>query len=716
LIVLLIAVVIVVLRLGDLQILRADDFREQAAEALLLRPQTLPFVRGSILDRTGRKLASDEPSWDVKIDYGILAKDPGYLDARARRLRGEHAAAAELTDAQSLAALHDEISRMWSELAQFGGEPIEDIRLRATEIRDRVARIREVVAARRGFDSPVREERLPHAILTGLDDQQQIAARRLFGRYPWVQVEATAHRVYHDAECLGHVLGRTGPVDAEQMARDLHADDDLRCYRGDETVGIAGVEFAAEDLLRGRRGRFREDRRGNVIEDTPPQPGGDVHLTVRYDLQQKLYDLIGDALPRLPYSPGGSIVVLDVPTRDVLAMVSYPAYDPNRFSDIYKDLQGDMIRIPLSFRAVANRYAPGSIVKPLTCLTGLSSGKITLDTRFECTGYLFPDNPEAGASKCWAIHGTGQRKAHGQVNVVEALVGSCNIFAYRVGMAVGVDRLCGFFDTVGFGHFSGTGLPEENRGINPTPSWLNDHAGRPVYRSDPRLFAIGQGELAATPVQVANLMATYAAGTYSPVRLIRERGGGPEWQLPVTAEHLLAVHQGLYGVVNAPSGTAYRTTHFVHDRYALCGKTGSATAQPRPVSYKITYTEPGGESVSAIVPAGSRCEATDKFTASHPQAELDWSKVVVHRRYPDRPPAGSKHAHAWFAGYLQQLDSAGRPQYDVMPRIAFAVLVEYGGSGGRASGPIGRDVARILIETLGDELDPDAPSQTFGSS
>ncbi|MCH7812897.1 MAG: hypothetical protein IID40_02635, partial [Planctomycetes bacterium] len=392
-----------------------------------------------------------------------------------------------------------------------------------------------------------------------------------------------------------------------------------------------------------------------------------------------------------------------------LALVSYPSYDPNRFNEVYRFLREDTDRLPLRFRAVSNRYAPGSTIKPLTCLSGLMGGQIRLDTREECTGYLFPNVHDRW--RCRMVHGTRLRKAHGLVNVVEALTGSCNVFMYRTGIAVGVDTLCNFFHDVGFGRLSGTGLREETTGINPTPSWLNKVLNRRVTPAHARLFAIGQGEVSVTAVQAANLMATYAAGSYKHVGLIQGRGDDREWELPVTPAHWRAIRQGLYAVVNSPFGTATKYARFEHPRYALAGKTGSATTHRRPISFRIAYRDAEGRDTFTVLPAGSRKQAILDFEALHPQVALEPGAVTIQDRWPPVPPAaGGRHADAWFAGYLVPIDGAGRPLLEVMPRVAFAVLVEYGGSGGRVSGPIGRQVAAILLETLGDELDADGPA------
>jgi penicillin-binding protein 2 len=685
--VLAIALVVIVTRLIELQVLKAEHYRRRAEAVLLLEPKALPFVRGRIVDRFGKLLASDEPSWDVCVDYHILALDPQDEDVSPE--------------------LRDEMDEMWADMVRFSGLTRAELDERVQNTVARVQQIRAAVAQRRGFDDPVREETTGHPVLTDLDDQEQVAARFLLGRYPWVAIEDSTRRIYHDAASLGHVLGRIGLVDADTIRDDPWADDPLARYLPDETAGLTGVEKAAEPILRGRRGLRRLNREGEVVEEIAPQAGRDVELTLRHDLQDRLYALLDRELRSRPQSSGGAIVVLDIATRELLALVSYPAYDPNRFQEDYPALLSDTRRLPLRFRAVANRYTPGSIVKPLTCLAGLATGRIGLHETILCTGYLYPDRPDM-RPRCWLIHGTDQRKAHGEVDVVSGLEGSCNVFVARVGERVGGDDLTNFFDMFGLGRVSGTELPEETPGINPTPDWLASR-NIPLTPGRVRNFSIGQDQVELTPVQAANMVAVYASGVYKPVTLIRGlRDPDPEWILPARPEHWQAIHEGLYRVVNSPSGTAYKYARWEEAGYVLCGKTGSATTTPWPVSYRIPYVDRDGREETAVVLAGSYGQAVDEFLRQHPDAAFDPKRVEVFERWPTGPPPeGGRHAHAWFVAYLQKVDAAGNPLWGRAPRVAFAVLVEFGGSGGRTSGPIACQVAHILVDTLGPDLDPD---------
>lgn len=700
---------VLIARLVQLQVVHADYYIRQGEQALIQTPVSLPFVRGSITDRLGEVLVSDEPSWNLSIDYATLAilfeSDGSILKREAKRWRRIQRLPVTLDAASVQSSLRAEIDKMWVDLGEFvtlAALPISPRQLlsRALEAFDRVQNVRQAVARRRGFDAPIAEESEPHALLAGLNATQQILARERLAAYPWLSIEpASARKFAEHTEPFAHLLGRLSRVDAAAIAADPQADDPFAEYQSDERMGVAGVEYAAERTLRGRRGRLVTDRDGHILEQIDAEHGRDVRLTLHAPLQRRLYQLIAEAVEQHADSSGGAIVVLDVRTREVLALVSYPSYDPNRFDEFYSILRDDTDRLPLTFRAVGSRYAPGSTIKPLAALGALMQGKITLDTREECTGYLFPENHEAW--RCWEVRGTSTRMAHGSIDVVEALTGSCNIFMFRLGERMGVDRLCSVFDMAGIGRGSGIGLREDEEGINPTPDWFKKHRQNPPTVGSARQFAIGQSEVTLTPIQVANLMATYASGRYRPATLIPADHPTPEWKLPATTEQLLAVRRGIYGVVNDPKGTAYKYARFINDRFALCGKTGSATAYPWPTAYRFPYIDENDDAKTALIPEASREQATQRFRREYPGMRFDPENVEAARHWPaHKPQDREKFSHAWFGGFLQPLDGAGHPDWTQEAPLAFAVLVEFGGSGGVTSGPLGAKIAAELVETL----------------
>lgn len=715
-------------RLFQLQVLHADVYRRKAEQVLVAQPRSLPFVRGSILDRAGRVLVRDEPSWEITIDFDILRADVSQDDDAMRRAvrrwiwRGRRGSAPDLESAK--ATLHDRLAAMWSDLAAFAGSRERvteaDLRERGREVVTRVSRIRELVSRQRGFDAPIGEEQTTHALVTNLDAAEQIDAREVLAAYPWLHVESAAIRRVVDGQVvLAHVLGRTGPVSADDLRNDPDTDDPLSAYRPDERRGISGIEWAAERTLRGRRGLTtgRGDPDVAWQDDIDAENGQDVRLTIDLALQERLYDVLGRTVESVPDSSGGAIVVVSVDTREVLALVSYPSFDLTRLNEDFERLDADTERLPLRFRAVASGYAPGSTIKPLVALAGLMKGVITPSTREECHGYLFPDHRDRW--RCWQIHGSDQRKSHGSIDVVEALTGSCNIFLYRLGERLGLDRLCSAFDMVGIGRSTGIGLREEARGVNPTPDWLLANRNTHITPGVARLFAIGQGELTATPVQLANLMATYANGRFRPLTLIGREKPTPEWIIPASAEMWSAVRRGIFGVVNDPQGTAYEFARFVNPQWALVGKTGSATARPWPTSYRVrTASSIDGVAhpTETVVRAGSRREAVERFTQDHARVTILPSDVTVETRWPKGAPAdGDQFAHAWFAGFLQAIDAAGHPVWSKPPKVAFAALVEFGGSGGRTSGPLAKQIAAVLLDVLGPDLEPDVDNDVHAS-
>ncbi len=730
---LLIVAAVLMVRLADLQVLRADYFREQAADAELRDALALPFVRGNILDRTGRVLARDEPSWELRLDYAVLpsrndelgpavksgdseliqeirdgAHEPWKALVRRclKQNRYEDCATAEEVEF----ALHRELNRMWDELADFASPSRSDLEETAHQKRKRILRQQLEVANAHGYVVTLAEQTKPgsreHAILTGLDSQQQIDARRAFADYPWVSVKGNNRRVYPGGESLVHVTGRMGAVSASGLKSDPNKTDSLRRYLGSDRWGVRGVEATAEDQLRGRRGSLQLDRRGALINETPPERGLDVSLTLRLDLQQRLYAEFGSMLE--PPSISGAIVVLHVPTREVLALVSYPGYSPEGFSSDYADLRSNTVDLPLHFRAVGHRFAPGSIVKPLTCLAGLGSKIIDRDTRYTCIGRLFADIPDRW--RCWGISGSSLRKAHGSVNAVEALAGSCNVFHYQVGQLVGVNALVQFFGMAGFGDKTVIGLVENRSDPN---GWASDLIKRTIPLTDgkARHLAIGQGALSITPVQAANLVAVYASGSYRAATLIRGEEPAPELVLPVADEHWEIVREGLYRVINTREGTAYNYARLDDSSgYALCGKTGSAETPRLHTSYIVNWVDQNGVAQHEEVPAGIRSQAYDDFERTHPGVDMQTIDIDDGQFWPRSVRGDGKlYTHAWFVGYLQPLGSDGKPDETRKPTIALSVLVEFGGSGSRTAAPIGKRVAETILEILGPDLDPDFP-------
>ncbi len=622
------AALAVVVRLIDLQAVQASQFQQRAAEWMRRPSRLIPTVRGRIIDRNGRVLAEDQPRWELRVDYPVL--DPTEADRYfinlARRRIGRRSPRDQIQRVAS--NLRHRLQTMWTEVEQLTGVEASELLRRQERICRRVHAVARAVSKRRGIETRIEEQETFHSIVGGLGDQEAIDLRLALEPYPWAQVCVANKRTYRGkAESLCHILGILGPVTREVIedANNVQADV-LNRYWLDDTMGYSGVERLGERILRGRRGLVREDFHGNVLERIEPQPGRDLRLTIDADLQDAILHMLADAVQSNPDARGGgaSAVVLDVETRHVLALVSYPTFDPDRRTELYEELVAQKRAAPLLARAVSATYNPGSVIKPIALAAALSTGVVSPSDKKLCTGRLFED---VDGWHCWTYwrHLPG----HGWVDASDAIKKSCNVYFYKIAQEVGPDRLVSWLVRFGLGRDPGTGLIEERSGIVPTRTWREQNGRGALRIGDARNLAIGQGDLTATPLHVANIAATVASGRWlPPTILMNDWRDRPMFILDVPEAKWRVIREGMYRAVNEPGGTAYRTVRM--EAVEVCGKTGSA-----------------------------QTGRSDRGT------------------------------HAWFMGYAPYRQ----------PKLAVAVVIEHGGSGGRIAGPIAQ---KILSKILND--------------
>jgi penicillin-binding protein 2 len=277
---------------------------------------------------------------------------------------------------------------------------------------------------------------------------------------PGAFIDLGQTRDYPEGEMVSHIIGYTGRVADE----DLAGRDDPVLQLATLRFGKKGMERSLEDELRGRAGAVQVEVNsvGRVVREldrTEGQPGSNALLTIDLDLQRFAAD-------RMKEHQSGSVVVLDVVTGDVLAMVSTPGFDPNTFArgitqSEWRDLLESPER-PLNNKAINGVYPPGSTYKMVTALAALESKAIDPSTRLPCAGYL-----ELGNIKfhCWLKGG------HGSTNVAEAIAASCDCFFYEAARRAGADRIADVGGRLGFGRQSELGLPGEATGIQPSRAW-----------------------------------------------------------------------------------------------------------------------------------------------------------------------------------------------------------------------------------------------------
>jgi len=313
--------------------------------------------------------------------------------------------------------------------------------------------------------------------------------------------------------------------------------------------------------------RVEVDNRGQVRQDfkedeKPAIPGKDLQLTIDLDLQA-VAELAMDG-------KNGAVVALDPRTGEILAMVSRPTFDPNKFTGRISTRDWNAINNnpdkPLMNRAIQAQFAPGSTFKPIVALAALETGTITEQYTVHCPGYV---TLYGHTYHCW------EHKGHGTLALHAGIVHSCDTYFCTVGNKLGIDNMAQYADMVGFGHATGVDLPGEAVGGVPSPAQVLHTQHRKWYAGETPSVAIGQGDLRVTPVQLARAIGGVAmGGVWLRPHLVRletpTAKDKTEW--PLDPVHVQDVVDGMYGVVNE-GGTGVRGAIPGLD---FCGKTGSA--------------------------------------------------------------------------------------------------------------------------------------------
>ncbi len=558
-----------VCRLGWLQLIEADEYLADGDKDLRSPPVWLPAMRGQIKDRHGRILAYDEPCFDLSLQYQFLAADPKWISRDERlKIKGRYP-----LDARWIAAQQQKIGRSenvsperaefifrqrwdntWALVSRVAGDNgIADVNATTARV---VRRIQRWASARGG---DVKDMFRPHPIVKGLTDDQAVEIKAELEDTIGMSVQPSHRRRYSYGEHASHIIGFTQQIDRGDLERfnspapaGNRLEWKLSLYGNDDTIGKSGIERAHEQALRGRKG-YLVRRAGKISESGVSQPGQNVQLTLDIELQKTLRDI---------WPPGqrGSIVVMSIPDGEILAMLSMPQYDLNRYheTEYFRAITTDEANTPLFHRAIAGTYPPGSVMKVLTTLAGLTEGTLGENSTDYCEGQLFYDNQGKRKFKC--------SHRHGEIVLADAIKKSCNVFFYHAGEKLGVPKLSSWYELFGFGKSTGLGLSEEK------PGFIVQRGTKGIAR----MMAMGKSKVDVTPLQVANFMVTVARGGHfaSPAITISPPPQRDEYDLPLSDSHVTLVKDAMFRAVNEPGGTAYKYAR--DEEIDICGKTGTA--------------------------------------------------------------------------------------------------------------------------------------------
>jgi len=603
---------------------------------------------------------------------------------------------------------------------------------------------------------PIREERRAHEVLPEINDATAFALRRLADEVPgivtvtdsvrrinpWSHASVEIDRSHFPGPLrtsvpitidldgvADHIVGRCR---TEVWRADLErrpfvradGEEDLGGYRpGTDLIGNWGIERAQEDVLRGNRGRVTTRLDSGAEERTDPVSGRGVQLAIDVALQARVEALLDprcglttrqewhdvSAVEDESHGEGfargtplaSAVVVIDVDLGEIVTCASWPPISANARLDGSERSR----LLPSMNRAINAKYSPGSILKPIIYLAAVTEGAFPIDGTIACNGHYFPERPDV--ARCWIFRPRFGMTTHGALvgeplGAEMALARSCNIFFYSLAQRLGPERLTAWLRRFGLGEPLGVGLQYEERGADGGTRLLGESAGSLPSESfiesiktrrdalSPIILGIGQGPIDWTPVQAANAYALIAregvvrdatlvraprrertgssgsassneVNASSPPSALNASNGATREDLefsPRAVEHMLG---GLRQAVEASYGTAHhiqfgdmREPMFDIPGVRIHGKTGTAQAPPLALD-----TDGDG--------------TTDRVMKG-----LD---------------------HAWFAGLVGD-GTRERPRY------AIAVLVEYGGSGGKVAGPVAAQVIRALAKE--GYLEPEA--------
>ena len=681
-----------VLRLVQMQLLADSSLRDEITALKQQRgwSKQLKTLRGQILDRNGKVLATDTPQFQIAIDYQLSC----FWDRRvidAKRFVAEDSStnvSAEVDLYNEVMARRSDIDRIIGDCTKFGVSK-DEITARIEQINDKIWNLRTFLAwlrndpdpnivakytpqidsiplskAQADFERRFPSQRQRFKLIIRVDDirdmyEQQpllelkteddiFAAQLEFMDINDVDIIPRGQRQYPYDSVASQTIGWVGGA-TQDRDRALFKNDPLASYLEGEICGRRpGVEYVCEPILRGRRGELVHDIDRKLVRHTETEFGQDVQLTLDIELQRRIEEYLADPARNANADANMAAVVIEIRSGDILALVSLPTFNCNRVHIDYAKLIKDPNH-PLLNRAIAQHYPPGSSVKPIILTAGMEAGAIKPDEVISC--------PAAPAPRGWPDCLIYRRSGIGHDNQWDnkarnAIKGSCNIYFSHLAARLEPPVLQRWLYRFGYGHRTPLACPllEPN---NPLRRKLRQVPGQiggtyvpanakiesledlpPLQKRDLPLFGIGQGNLWTTPLQVANSFAILARGGRSrPPRLfLNPKSLAEETREPVDLQTsdltLQTIYDGMDAVVSEPGGTAHRA--FSPNRLAQQG-------------------------VKVLGKTGST----------------------------ERPP------HAWFAGFAEDHEGA---------KIALAIIVEGGEHGSSDAAPLGRDIFQFCVD------------------
>ncbi len=582
--------------LWRLQVMQSD-FYAQLAERNRIRNVPILAPRGKILDREGRVIVDNYPSFSA-----LLLRDS------SRDLNA---------DADLIA---------------------DGLHLDPKEVRERIRKFNSMPQYQPIF---LKDDITP-------DELAFIEAHK--NELPELDTIMAHRRLYPRNGFMAHLIGYVGEVTETMLNQ-----PQFEFYNPGDVVGVSGVEKQYNQILMGQNGSRRAlvDSRGKEmgrLDETPAVPGKQLKLTVDIDLQIAAEEALA--------GKNGAIVAMDPRNGEILAMVSRPAFDPNDFAvrikrDEWNKLVNDDDH-PLLNKAIQAQLAPGSTFKIIMATAGMQEG-IAEDMHVNCNGGA---TFYGRYFKCWVV---AEHRVHGLVDISKAIYQSCDVFFYTLAEKLGIDRIARYATAFGLGQKTGIDLPQEVSGVMPSEEWKIRNFKQKWYAGETISVGIGQGAVAVTPIQMARAIGGIASGgllvrphvtnpSDLPSGVVPTSNVPERTQVPIDPKNWEIITDAMVGVVN-PGGTA-PSAHLQGIDFA--GKTGSAQTISNALKAKLGAAgknfKDNGWFVGVeprrnpeIVVCALLEEGEHGYLAARTAAAVIKAYVEKQRRQPTKMAKGSDH-------------------------------------------------------------------------
>lgn len=603
--------IILLVQLFNLQIVKGQEYRKQS-NTRLTRESVLKAARGNILDRIGNPVVSNSMGfrldlYKTKVDNQTLndtiSKIINILEKNGDSYSDNLPISVEPF---AFTSEDNEYIKNWKKKNKIdenaSAEECFNILKEKYKIQSNsVIETRKIMAiryeiAQNGYSTTKAVE-----ICSNLSRESSMELSEKNAEFAGIDIVADPIISYTSGCLASHILGTVGKVKQEE----LKGKEDI--YTMNDIIGKTGIQYVFEELLKGKNGvrQIDMDIEGKVTGEYVAKEavaGSDVVLTIDSNVQKITEKALKDNITKISTggfssrsdADAGAVVVMNVKTGEILAMASYPDYEPQLFvNGISNEKYEEYTKGSALFnRAISGTYAPGSIFKMVTAIAGLESGAINTKTTINDTGVY----PYAHKPVCWYY--TEYKRGHGYLNVSQAIKHSCNYFFYEVGNRIGIDTLEKYAKYFGLGKKTQVELPSESTGVIASRKRAEEE-NRTWYLGETLSASIGQSYNNFTPIQMAKYISMLANGgnniDVTLVKTVIDSNGNEmskqeideyvnkklnfdsdeeNKNLNISQENLKAILEGMKGVTSESGGTAYST--FSKFNIEVAGKTGTA--------------------------------------------------------------------------------------------------------------------------------------------